>query len=109
MWEGPSCKSSLDLTNTVSTKDPRDPNTYSCLLVALKAQSLKEPGANHKLGEAWSQGDIMEDLVEFTRLMQDQVWLCGVRAQHRDNDRYPSNPHPKATQFSFSLNDSGTT
>lgn len=69
-----------------------------------------------------SQGVIRQELLELTRLMKIQIWLCRGRsqhrrngvcwprgrvAQHRDNGSCPSCPHPVATQLSFSLYDSG--
>lgn len=43
------------------------------------------------------------ELIELTRLMQNQVWLCSGRVQHRDNGGCPCNPRTEAKQFSFGL------
>lgn len=66
-------------------------------------QLMKEPWTDFKLGEAKSQGVLRVELKKFTRLMQNQAWLCGKRTQHRDNGGCPSSSHFEGTQFSFSL------
>lgn len=61
----------------------------------------------HELGGAGSHGVIRVEPMEFTRLIQTEIWLYWKRAQHRDNRACPSSLYPAATKLTVSLYVSG--
>lgn len=49
------------------------------------------------------EGVIIMELIEFTRLMPNQVWLCSGRIQHKVIGGCPCSPCTEGKQFSFGL------
>lgn len=45
--------------------------------------ALRDLWALCELDRAWSQGVIMVELDELTKLMQIMIWICGRKAQPR--------------------------